>query len=98
MFNDSLFLLYDSYKLLRQEIAENTDADLILYFSTQWLSVIGYLFQADPSPEWVHVDQNWYDYGSIPYKFKMDTDFAEVYSEQVKIFKGEDYNALLSCG
>ena len=74
--------LYDSYSKIRKEL-ENTDADLILYFSTQWLSVIGYLFQAEANPEWLHVDQNWHDYGSIPYNFKVDTEFSRAYSEEV---------------
>ncbi len=75
--------LADSYGKLREEI-EKTDADLILYFSTQWLSVLGYSFQADPAPEWVHVDHNWHEYGSMPYKFKVDPKFAEIYAEEVK--------------
>lgn len=75
--------LYESYGKIRDEI-KNIDADLILYFSTQWLSVIGYLFQAEENPEWLHVDQNWYEYGSIPYKFKIDSDFSKTYSEEVK--------------
>lgn len=74
--------LYQSYGKIREEL-KNTEADLILYFSTQWLSVIGYLFQAEENPEWVHVDQNWYEYGSIPYKFKMDSSFSRAYSEEV---------------
>ena len=75
--------LYDSYAEARKEL-EKTDADLILYYSTQWLSVIGYLFQADPNPEWVHVDQNWHDLGSIPYNFKVDSSFASFYAKEVK--------------
>jgi len=75
--------LYKSYAKLREEI-EKTDADLILYFSTQWLSVIGYLFQADPKPEWLHVDSNWHELGSMPYKFKIDTEFAKTYADLVR--------------
>ena len=43
-----------------------SDAELILYFSTQWLSVLGYTFQGDPAPEWTHVDHNFHDLGSLP--------------------------------
>lgn len=75
--------LYESYGKIREEL-NNIDADLILYFSTQWLSVIGYLFQSEENPEWLHVDQNWYEFGSIPYKFKIDSDFSKLYSEEVK--------------
>lgn len=74
--------LYNSYAHIREEI-KNSDADLILYYSTQWLSVIGYLFQADPEPEWIHVDHNWHEFGSIPYKFKVDPAFASFYSKEV---------------
>lgn len=72
-----------AYEEARQEI-ERADADLILYYSTQWLSVLGYTFQADPSPEWIHVDQNFHDLGSMPYKFQIDAGFARAYQAEVK--------------
>jgi reactive intermediate/imine deaminase len=72
-----------AYELAREEV-ERSGADLILYYSTQWLSVLGYTFQADPAPEWVHVDQNFHDLGSMPYKFRIDPEFAKAYSEEVK--------------
>ena len=46
--------LRKSFDKVRAEI-EASDAEMILYFSTQWLTVLGYLFQADPSPEWTLV-------------------------------------------
>lgn len=75
--------LHAAYAETRAEI-EKADADLILYYSTQWLSVLGYTFQADPAPEWTHVDQNFHDLGSMPYKFKIDADFARAYQAEVK--------------
>ncbi|HYE77386.1 MAG TPA: Rid family hydrolase [bacterium] len=63
---------------------EQTDADLMLIYSTQWLSVIGTLFQADPAPEWTLVDQNWYEYGSMPYKLRVDADFSKAYCEATR--------------
>ena len=75
--------LKKAYEELALEI-EKSEADLILYYSTQWLSVLGYTFQADPKPEWVHVDPNWHEYGSLPYSFSVDTDFAKIYAEEVK--------------
>ncbi len=68
---------------VRDEIA-NSDAEMILYFSTQWLTVLGYLFQADPNPKWTMVDHNWHEFGSVHYDFKVDADFARVYSKEVK--------------
>jgi 2-aminophenol/2-amino-5-chlorophenol 1,6-dioxygenase alpha subunit len=75
--------LRESYDVVRKEI-ESSDAEMILYFSSQWLSVLGYLFQADPNPEWTLVDHNWHEYGSIHYKFKIDTGFASAYAKEVK--------------
>ena len=75
--------LKKSYDLVRQDI-EKQNADYILYFSTQWLSVIGYMFQADPLPTWNHVDANWHEFGSIDYKFKTDLQFAQIYHDEVK--------------
>lgn len=80
--NEGWNSLYQSYAEVRKDI-EAQNADLILYFSTQWLSVIGYMFQGDPAPEWVHVDHNFHDLGSMPYKFKVDTEFAESYAKEV---------------
>lgn len=60
---------------------ESSDADLLLLYSTQWLSVIGHQIQADPEPEWVHVDQEWHELGSLPYKFRIDCDYAHAYEE-----------------
>jgi len=75
--------LNDSFAEVRREI-EASDAEMILYFSSQWLSVLGYLFQADPSPEWIHVDHNWHELGSMPYQFKIEAGFASAYAGQVK--------------
>ena len=74
--------LNSSYKELAKEI-ESSDADLILYFSTQWPSVIGYMFQARSEPEWTHVDPEWHEFGEMKYKFKIDSDFAQAYSDEV---------------
>lgn len=71
-----------AYQALAEDIQQQ-QADLILYYSTQWLSILGYTFQADPKPEWVHVDQNWHELGSIPYQFLIDTDFAASYAAEV---------------
>lgn len=75
--------LRKSFDLVRQEI-EASDAEMILYFSTQWLTVLGYLFQADPRPEWSMADHNWYELGSMHYKMKIDVDFAKAYASEVK--------------
>jgi 2-aminophenol/2-amino-5-chlorophenol 1,6-dioxygenase alpha subunit len=75
--------LRNSFDRVRQEI-EASDAEMILYFSSQWLSVLGYLFQADPQPEWTTADHNWHELGSMHYKFAIDTQFASAYAKEVK--------------
>ncbi len=73
----------DAFGAVREEIAA-TDADLILIYSTMWPSIIGHQIQADPEPEWVHVDEMFHDLGSIHYKFRIDKDFAETYHQVCK--------------
>jgi 2-aminophenol/2-amino-5-chlorophenol 1,6-dioxygenase subunit alpha len=70
----------DAYAEVRARI-EELRPDLLLLYSTQWPSVIGHQVQADPDPEWVHVDQEWHELGPIPYKFRMDADFGTAYVE-----------------
>jgi 2-aminophenol/2-amino-5-chlorophenol 1,6-dioxygenase alpha subunit len=75
--------LRQHYEAMARDIASR-DADLLLLFSTQWVSVIGHLMQADPAPKWLHVDQNWHDLGEMPYEFRMDADFAHAYAAEGK--------------
>ncbi len=63
------------YERVRAAI-EALDADLLLLYSTQWPSVIGHQIQADPEPEWVHVDPEFHDLGDMPYRFHMDVGYA----------------------
>ena len=75
--------LADALGTVREEIAAS-DADLIMIYSTKWLSVIGHQIQADPAPTWVHVDHEWHDLGEIPYSFKIDAAFAAAYEAAAK--------------
>ena len=72
-----------SYEAVGREIARS-GAELMLLYSTQWFSVIGHLFQTDPKPKWVLVDQNWYELGEIPYEFRIDPKFGELYCKVCK--------------
>ncbi len=62
-----------------REAIRTSGADLILVYSTQWVNVIGHQIQGDPAPEWVHVDQDFHTFGTMPYKLRMDADFAKAY-------------------
>ena len=77
--------LRENYLRIAKEI-EQSDAELMLVYSTQWFSVIGHLFQVDPKPAWTLVDANWYEYGEIPYEFRVDAEFGHRYCETAKRF------------
>lgn len=68
--------LNQGFTRLGQQLREAGATRLLLY-STMWPSVIGHQIQAHPSPTWVHVDELFHDLGSIPYQFRMDTEFAQ---------------------
>jgi 2-aminophenol/2-amino-5-chlorophenol 1,6-dioxygenase subunit alpha len=76
--NNGWASLKKHYEAVGREIAQS-DAELLLVYSTQWFSVIGHLFQVDPRPKWTLVDQNWYEFGEIPYEFRIDPAFGELY-------------------
>jgi 2-aminophenol/2-amino-5-chlorophenol 1,6-dioxygenase subunit alpha len=75
--------LKQSYEAIGREI-ERSGAELMLLYSTQWFSVIGHLFQTDPNPQWTLVDQNWYQFGEIPYSFRIDPEFGKLYASVCK--------------
>ena len=50
--------------------------DVLVIFSTQWVSVLGHLVQARANPTGLHVDENWYDLGNLPYDFRTDLELA----------------------
>lgn len=81
--NEGWASLRRHYEAIGKEIAES-DAELLLVFSTQWFSVIGHLFQVAASPKWTLVDQNWYELGEIPYQFRIDPEFGKTYCDIAK--------------
>jgi len=69
-----------AYDECRQRI-EESEADVIIVYSTTWPSIVGHQFQVQPEPEWVHVDDDFHFLGSMPYKFKMDVEFGNAYKD-----------------
>ena len=61
--NEGWGRLRDGFIAARKE-PEESGAERILIYSTMWPSVIGHQIQADPEPEWVHVDELFHDGGS----------------------------------
>lgn len=63
------------------EAARAAKPDVLVIYSSQWVSVLGHSFQADPNPKGVHVDENWYTLyndasGDFVFDFKVDVDLA----------------------
>lgn len=63
------------------ELARATKPDVIVIYSSQWISVLGHSFQANPNPKGLHVDENWYALGDFPFSFKVDVDLAKKSAE-----------------
>lgn len=68
---------FDAARERVQRAVAEEGADLLVIFSTQWASILGHQVQADPQPEWVHVDQEFHELGSIPYRLTVDVPYAE---------------------
>ena len=58
------------------DIITNSGADLLIIYSTTWPSIIGHQMISDPNPEWVMVDHDFHDLGTINYSFNIDEQFA----------------------
>ena len=69
-----------AYDECRKRI-EESDADIILVYSTTWPSIIGHQIQALEKAIWTHVDDDFHYLGSMPYEFHMDTEFAHSMKE-----------------
>ena len=81
--NEGYGRLRAAYDQCRKRI-EESEADLIIVYSTTWPSIIGHQFQANPNSEWVHVDDDFHYLGSMPYSFTMDADFAAACVEKAE--------------
>ena len=78
--NEGWSRLREAYDAAAQRI-KDSGADLIIIYSTTWPSIIGHQIIADPNPEWVMVDHDFHDLGSIPYSFNIDEDFAHAWDK-----------------
>ena len=67
----------------------------ILYYSTQWLSVLGQSVQTRDKVKGLHVDENWYEIAALPFDFEIDQNLARnLITESVKDgfqVRGVDY-------
>ena len=73
-----LLLEVPAYESLRQTVTDvgkswyETGVRKLFFFSTQWRSVLGHSFLQGPDAHGEHVDENWYDFGPIPYDLRFD--------------------------
>jgi len=81
--NEGYGKLRSAYDACRKRI-EESEADLILIYSTTWPSIVGHQIQALENPVWTHVDDDFHYLGSMPYDFKIDVDFANGYANAAK--------------
>jgi 2-aminophenol/2-amino-5-chlorophenol 1,6-dioxygenase alpha subunit len=54
----------------------------IVYFSTQWISVLGQMIQTRPTLRGRHVDENWHMFDAMPFDFEVDSKFGELMAEK----------------
>ena len=70
--------------------------DTLLVYSTQWIAVLDQLWQTRGRCRGIHVDENWYEYGDLPYDLSIDTELARRLVEGTREMgitaKGVDYD------
>ena len=66
------------------KIITDSGADLLIVYSTTWPSIIGHQLISDPNPQWIMVDHDFHDLGSINYSFNIDAEFAKLWNEENK--------------
>lgn len=84
--NDGWQELKTAYKKAGDSIAA-MNPDVLVIYSSQWISVLGHSFQADPNPKGCHVDENWYFMdGAIDFDFNLnvDVELAKAAEEKTK--------------
>jgi 2-aminophenol/2-amino-5-chlorophenol 1,6-dioxygenase alpha subunit len=59
-----------------QAIAASKPDTLVVY-STQWMAVLDQLWQTRPRLKDIHVDENWHEYGDLPFDITTDVELAE---------------------
>lgn len=50
--------------------------ETLIVYSTQWLAVLDQLWLTRPHMHGVHVDDNWHEYGDLPYDIRIDTELT----------------------
>ena len=87
--------LVDAYTKAAQSLAAAAP-DVLLVYSTQWIAVLDQLWQTRARSQGLHVDENWYEFGDLPFDIRIDTAVAEACIAGSAAFgvrsKGVDYD------
>jgi 2-aminophenol/2-amino-5-chlorophenol 1,6-dioxygenase alpha subunit len=71
--------------------------DVLAVYSTQWIAVLDQLWQTRARSTGVHVDENWHEFGDLPFDIRADVELANAVIEATPAFgvrsKGVDYDA-----
>ena len=59
------------------KVLAKSNPDTIVVYSTQWIAVLDQLWQTRAQLKDVHVDENWHEYGDLPFEINTDTELAE---------------------
>jgi 2-aminophenol/2-amino-5-chlorophenol 1,6-dioxygenase alpha subunit len=68
--------LSNAMKQAGRALAESRP-DAVLVYSTQWIAVLDQLWLTRPRSTGVHVDENWYEFGDLPFDIYADAALAE---------------------
>jgi len=55
---------------------EASQPDVVLLYSTQWFAVLDQQWLTRKRSEGIHVDENWHEFGQLPYDIHSDTELA----------------------
>lgn len=55
---------------------ESARPDAVLVYSTQWMAVLDQQWLTRKRSTGVHVDENWYEFGDLPFDISADTELA----------------------
>lgn len=59
------------------EALQASRPDTIVIYSTGWIAVLDQLWQTRAVLNDIHVDENWHEYGDLPFNISTDVDLAE---------------------
>jgi 2-aminophenol/2-amino-5-chlorophenol 1,6-dioxygenase alpha subunit len=58
------------------KLLEASQPDTILLYSTAWIAVLDQLWQTRERSTGLHVDENWHEYGDLPFDIRTDIELA----------------------